>query len=245
MFLCHDCQRYLPATKVNIKTSVTITNSINYNSLLKTCITVESLSDDHLCKQYVSKRRIDKKYFDALYFTEDFSQLAKFANKNDIPQEPRLVIPFFDENNNLFALQGRALTPSKQRYITLIFDKEKELIFGLDRLKQNEQSVCVEGPIDSLFLKNGIAVAGSKVLSNKYSLNTIICLDNEPRNKEIVLKNKKYLENGFRVVIWPDSIQQKDINDMILQGIDVESIIEQNTVKGASGIMKWISWKKV
>ena len=244
MFLCHDCQRYLPVSKAKFKEVETTTTQVNYTSVLQLCTKISDLPSDHFCRQYVEKRKIPTEFHSELYFTENFAKLAEFAQK-DIPNEPRLVIPFFNKQKKLFALQGRALTPSKQRYITIVYNKEEELIYGLDRADESKDLICVEGPIDSLFIKNGIAAAGSGGLSHKYSPTTIICLDNEPRNREIVSKNKKYLENKFRVVIWPASVSEKDINDMVLRGINVEKIIKENTFSGINGTLKLGSWKKV
>lgn len=88
-------------------------------------------------------------------------------------------------------------------------------------------------------------MAGSDGLSDKYSSNAVLCFDNEPRNKQIVDKVEKYIDKGFKTVVWPDHIKEKDINDMILKGIDVQSVIEQNTYAGLAAKIKFNAWKKV
>ena len=48
-----------------------------------------------------------------------------------------------------------------------------------------------------------------------------------------------------KVVIWPREIRQKDLNDMVLAGLDVQSIVESNTYQGMEAQVKFIQWKKV
>ena len=104
----------------------------------------------------------------------------------------------------------------------------------------------VEGPIDSLFLPNCLAMAGSDMAKNKY-LNTdmIICLDNEPRNAEIISKYSKFIDRGFKIVIWPDNVRSKDINDMILDNLNPHQIIKENIFQGLQAKIKLDNWKRV
>lgn len=246
MFLCHDCQRYVSESTLPSQEPVEMTRSyISFNSLLTLCTKLTSLPSDHLCVQYVKSRGIPEKHWGLLYYTERFQEIAKTIDK-ETDDSPRLVLPFLDNDGNLFAIQGRALKDvSRGRYVTLVFDKSQELLFGKDRVDLNKPFVVVEGPIDSLFLENAVATAGVGDISDKYLPHATICLDNEPRNKDIVRIVKKNLERGFKVVIWPDSVHFKDINDMVLHGVDVGMIISEHTFKGMQGILKLNSWKKV
>jgi hypothetical protein len=126
-----------------------------------------------------------------------------------------------------------------------MFDKDHDKIFGLDKIDQTDTIIIVEGPIDSLFVKNSLAMAGSDANLNKYLTKSVIALDNEPRNREIVNKMAKYLDNGFKVVIWPETIREKDINDMVLSGIDPNAVIQNNIYSGLTGKIKLNTWKKV
>ena len=79
----------------------------------------------------------------------------------------------------------------------------------------------VEGPIDSLFLPNCLAMAGAD-MSDLSILNkdkTTLIFDNEPRNFQICISMVKSLQDGWKVVVWPKSITCKDINDMVLTSI--------------------------
>ena len=99
---------------------------------------------------------------------------------------PRVVLPFFDVNMKMFAFQGRAFGKEEPRYITIKLQENKRRIFGLEKLDISNKVYVVEGPIDSLFLPNCIAVAGADM---KLELkNAVYIFDNEPRNKQIVDK---------------------------------------------------------
>ena len=126
-----------------------------------------------------------------------------------------------------------------------MFDKDEDKLYGQDKVDMTKTFYVVEGPIDSLFLKNCIAMAGSDGLSDKYFSNAVLCFDNEPRNKQIVDKVERYIEKGFKTVVWPDHIKDKDINDMILKGVNVQHIVEQNTYAGLAAKIKFNAWKKI
>jgi hypothetical protein len=165
--------------------------------------------------------------------------------------DPRLVIPFYSRQGKLIGISGRALNNNKLRYLTLKFDETLPLIYGLRTVDYNKRVYVTEGPIDSLFLPNSIAVAGSDFAK----LNTIVpteqavvVFDNEPRNPEIVKKMSKIIDNGFTICIWPKSIQQKDINDMILDGLSSNIIldtVEKNKFSGLKAKMALSDWSRV
>jgi len=73
----------------------------------------------------------------------------------------------------------------------------------------------------------------------------IFVFDNEPRNKEIVNRISKTIDRGDKVVIWPTSIQQKDINDMVIAGLNVMDVLKLNTHSGLEAKIKFNNWKKV
>ena len=247
MFLCYGCQRNVPFEKVEPRLEKTETHkvSINFNSILTYCTKVSELPDEHLCKKYVRSRKIPENKFDTLFFTEQMDKIAPLAGKKMKGGSPKLVLPFFDEEGKLFGLQVRALDNEQPRYLTLMFDEKQKKIFGLDNLETNQPITVVEGPIDSLFLKNSLAMAGTDGVPDKYKTLVTICLDNEPRNKQVVKKMAEYLDDGYTIVIWPERIKQKDINDMITSGIDVESVIVENKFSGIAGKVKLNTWKKI
>lgn len=222
------------------------------NNPLKQIISVSDLPEEHFCKEYVVKRGIPKNHQDNLYFAENFKS---FVNKLQISdddiykhlyEEPRLVIPFFDKSRKMFAVQGRALGQSDLRYITVRIDEQYPKIYGLDRVDISKPIYVVEGPIDSLFIENCIAVAGGDLVSAiKHFINQelIFVYDNERRNRETIKKMEATIERHHKIVIWPRYIEHKDINDMILSGIDVTSELKNNVYSGLVAKTKMLEFK--
>ena len=172
-----------------------------------------------------------------------------------ITDDARLIIPFYDEYNELIAVSGRALETSDKtlRYVTLKLDENntQKLIFGLDRVDLKETVKIVEGPIDSLFLNNCIASGDanlSLVAQNVSAGKKILIFDNEPRNKEIVKMMQDAIKSGHNVVIWPSNILEKDINEMIIAGKpvdEIERIISSNSFDSITAQLKFNMWKKI
>lgn len=127
-----------------------------------------------------------------------------------------------------------------------MFDEDKPKVFGLDSVDLNDKTYVVEGPIDSLFLPNSLAMVGADInlenigLKNKF----VVIYDNEPRNAQIMKRLEKTIKMGYNVVIWPDGLAEKDINDMVLSGLKVEDIINGHTFKGLRAELELARWKK-
>jgi len=211
---------------------------------------VYSLPEEHPAKIYVSDRKIPKSKWKELYFTPDF---ASFVASHGIEKElkkddPRLIIPFYDKDKNLFAFQGRALGESKIKYITIKLDDDVDKIYGLDTVDLSKKIYVVEGPIDSMFLDNCIATADANLaFADKVSDNIVLVNDNEPRNKEIVRQIAANIKNGYSVCLWPETVEQKDINDMILSGLtkkQIMSIIDAHTYSGIRAEFELSKWRK-
>ena len=98
-------------------------------------------------------------------------------------------------------------------------------------------------------MDNCIAVAGSdfsKVTSEISKSNSTLIFDNEPRNKEIIKKMRSMGELGYKVCVWPETIKEKDINDMVLNQIpDIIDVINNNTMQGLSLNLAINNWSKV
>jgi hypothetical protein len=53
---------------------------------------------------------------------------------------------------------------------------------------------------------------------------------------------------GKKICVWPDTIQQKDINDMVISGMhpsEIQHIIDSNTFEGLIATMKMNQWSRV
>ena len=162
------------------------------------------------------------------------------------PRDSRLVLPFYDREKNIIGIQGRALMKSKMRYITTRRDKDVHLIYGLERHSSREKTYVVEGPIDSLFLPNCLAVASSdlKSITKKVCSDFIFCFDNEPRNTALVKLMRKVILGGYKICMWPSIIKEKDINLMVLSGLDVQKIIDDNTYQNFEAEIRLNEWKR-
>ena len=229
------------------KTKPIFKNKLNLQSIAE-------LPDGHFAKDYCISRQIPKDRLSSLYYAPDFKKFVEelgAEKKNLVDDDKRLVIPFFDKNKNLIALQGRALGLSKMRYITVKINGDDKKLFGIDRIDENKNIYVVEGPIDSLFLENAVATADSNLTSitevfDKTKVTLIF--DNEPRHKEIVKLMDKAIEEHYSVVIWPEYMEKKDINEMILDGFtkeELQDIIHKNTFVNLRAKMEFVNWKKI
>jgi len=213
---------------------------------LESLTPINKLNTDHPARQFVESRQIPEEFYSDLYLCSKFFEWAKIGTLVPRRQEhPRLVIPFRDETGEVFAAQGRAFGKETPKYLTVKF-QDKPKIFGLDRADLSRKIHVVEGPIDSLFVDNCLAMAGADFGS--LPEDATIILDNEPRSKEIIKRMENLIKNNYELVIWPDSIPQKDINDMILAGKtsdDVQELIKQNTYNGLQATARLSAWKRI
>jgi len=216
--------------------------------------TINSLPEAHFAKNYVQQRRIPQVFSSQLYYAEDFKEFVAslgIEKEGLHKDDKRLVIPFYDKEKNLIAIQGRALGESKLRYITLKLHDDNKKVYGLDRINEESMVYVTEGPIDSMFLENAVATADSNLESITDCVDkskVVLVFDNEPRNKEIITKINSAIENHFNVVIWPEFIDSKDINEMVLDGFspdEIQDIISKNTFVNLRAKMEFVNWKKI
>lgn len=209
---------------------------------------ISDLNSSHPARIYLEKRGI--KDLDYFHYCPKFKAWTNKQKKtfDTLRQDSdRIIIPFKDKQGNLFGFQGRSLAPkAKLRYITIMLDEAQPKIFGQDRINTENPIYIVEGPFDSTFLENSVAMAGSDIDIRTFGWsNYIWVFDNEPRNREIVNRISKVIDRGDKVVIWPTRIKEKDINDMFLAGHDVQSLVDCNVYRGLEATLKFNTWKKV
>jgi len=202
-------------------------------------------SEDNRAREYLEKRRIDPTKF---YYAEKFKEFVNSYKDTfgpDVLEEPRIVIPLW-YNKDLIGFQGRSLGPSKVKYITIMLCDEAPKIYGLDSISRDEPVFITEGPFDSTFIRNSIAMCGADADVSGYGISTpVYVYDNEPRNAEICRRIQTAIATKQTVVIWPDHIQQKDINDMYLAGHDVQNLVESNMYNGLEATLKFKIWKRI
>ena len=209
---------------------------------------ISDLNTSHPAREYLEKRGI--KDLDYFYYCPKFKAWTNQQKKtfDNLRQDsPRIIIPFRDKDGRLFGYQGRSLAPTaKMRYITIMLDEDTPKIFGQDKIDYEKPVYIVEGPFDSTFIQNSVAMAGSDVDIRTYNWSDHIWIyDNEPRNREIVNRISKSIDRGDKVVIWPKNILQKDINDMFLAGHDVQKVVESNVYQKLEANLRLNDWKKI
>lgn len=218
---------------------------------LKKIKKISQLKHDHPVKKYIDQRRIPPDQHYRLFYAPKFKTWINTVLPNKFEgfkkDEPRLILPFLDEDGKIFGVSARGFDPDGLRYITIMFYDDKPKIFGMDKVNFNKPYIVVEGAIDSLFLNNTVAMAGADGNMNglRNPDNGVLVFDNEPRNAEIHKRMQKAIKQGYKICIWPSYIEQKDINDMVLGGVkDVEKIIYDNSYKGLDASLKFTKWKK-
>ncbi len=218
---------------------------------------VSQLYPYNYLKKFVDKRKLPNPYHAKLFSCPNFMEYVNTLIPNKFDKdalrhdEMRLLIPFFDKNKNLFAFQGRSLRNTDPKYITIILNENNPKIFGLDTVDLERTAFVFEGPIDSMFVPNSIATAGGDMISALKGFdkkNLVIVYDNEPRSHETKKKLDKAILNGYNVCIWPDNLDHKDVNDMVLAGLSpdfISHIIQENTYRDLSAKLQLTKWSKV
>ena len=212
---------------------------------------MEDLKECHKAVQYLNSRKINDKYRCRFSYTEDFKRLIELISPDKskrLKSEERIVIPFFNRQNKITHIQGRALNDDTLRYITVSLSQGSK-VYGLDRIDNTKPVYVVEGIFDSLFLENCVAMTGSDLnTEDLQDCELVFLFDNEPRNRQIVQKVEKIIGIGHSIVLFDDTFKGKDINDMIQSGHTIEQIkeyIENNTFKGLKAKMKFTEWRKL
>jgi transcription elongation factor Elf1 len=209
-------------------------------------IDLPSAFDVDVSKHYLESRAIlSGKFYYAENFQEFVNTLKPGSFQNTKYGEQRIVIPLV-RNEKLIGLQGRALSTNPVKYLTIMMDEDEPKIYGLDEVDKSLPVYVTEGPFDSTFIHNSIAMCGADADVVNWGIrNPVWIYDNEPRNEHIIRRIEQTIDQGGTVVIWPSGIKEKDINDMILNGHKVQEIVNKNTYKGLEAKLKITTWKKV
>ena len=203
-------------------------------------------SENDAARLYLEKRLIDPKIFN---YTPTFKKWVNTLVPNKFDSitydEPRIIIPLIYENQ-LIGFQGRALGPNSVKYITIMLDDDAPKIYGLDKINNEFPVYVTEGPFDSTFVSNSIAMCGADGDVRKWGIDDPVWVyDNEPRSNEIVKRISNTIDRGEKVVIWPNNINEKDINDMILARHDVMDMLKSCTYSGLKAQLQFNTWKRI
>jgi hypothetical protein len=241
-------------TKVDVNDFVTkpVFASKPKSILYTDAVRMIGLHPSNPARKYLEDRKVP---LDTLFYVDDFAKFVKDMfpeNDKQLYKEERIIIPFYDREGNLLGVQGRAIGPSKIKYITIKANETVPKIFGWDRVDVSRTMYVVEGPIDSLFIDNSLATmdaslyiaAGIVGLDFDY----VFVYDNEPRNKQIVSNMRKTIDMGRKICVWPSYIKEKDINEMVLVNMhpsEIQHIIDRNTHEGIMATMKLNQWSRI
>ena len=202
-------------------------------------------SEVKIAKQYLENRKLDSTKF---YYTDKFKAWSNSHKKtfdSVTYDEPRIIIPLFYKNT-LIGFQGRSLGPSKVKYITVMINDDAPKIYGLDTIRKGSPVFVTEGPFDSTLIRNSIAMCGADGDVRKWGISDPVWVyDNEPRSKEITTRISNTINRGDKVVIWPNNLKEKDINDMVLAGHSVQELLESNIYNGLKAKLQFNTWKRI
>ena len=199
-----------------------------------------------IAKEYLEKRKLDPSKFYFAYKFKEWTNTQKQTFDTIGRDESRIIIPMYDEDKILIGFQGRSLGPNSVKYITVMINEDAPKVYGLDKVDNEKPIYIIEGPFDATLVQNGVAMCGSDLDIRSFGWSDCIYVyDNEPRNREIVNRIDKTINGGYKVVIWPTSIVEKDINDMVLGGHKIMSVLESNTYSGLQAKVKFNNWKKI
>lgn len=226
------------------------------NATLAGLPSIASLAPDHLARQFVVRRKLPLASWQKLFYTDQWTEWIHQQNWDYEYKEsgiPRLLMPCYNAQGGVMMVQSRSLlpdTPQQLRYMTAKAHSEVPKVYGLERWDSTQTTYVVEGPLDSWFLPNCVAALGSELGQVPQRLPTydvphfVFVFDNEPRNKQILREMEHVIDEAYPIVIWPDFVAEKDLNDMVLAGRDVQPIVEQHTFDGARAKLEFVKWKK-
>ena len=214
--------------------------------VFKKSLNLPKASSDSVARKYLENRKLDPEKF---YFANKFKEWTNSQKKTFDTigrDESRIIIPMYDEEKQLIGFQGRALNNSPNKYITIMLQEDASKIYGLETIDRKLPIYVVEGPFDSTFIDNSVALCGSDGdIRGLEECDLIFVYDNEPRNREIVKRIESCIGRNERVVIWPKNVIEKDINDMVLAGHNVMDVLKSNTYVGLQAKVKFNHWKKI
>jgi hypothetical protein len=159
---------------------------------------------------------------------------AYYLSLTDPTHKNRLILPFYNAEGDIIYYQSRTLLQAdnftKPKYLSKA-GAERSLsgIHNLDLL--HEYVYICEGPIDSYFIKNGLAVCGIqedsqrsfndlqlKQLSQLTCFKKIWLLDNQWNDNASLKKSFSLTDQGESIFIWPEQFKQfKDLNEVCIK----------------------------
>ena len=180
----------------------------------------------------------------------------------------RLIIPFYDQNNDIIFYQSRTILNDSLKYYPKYLSKvnSEKSLYNINTVTSDLEYVFIfEGPIDSFFIKNGTAVAGiqensnanftklqTDQLSNFKLYKKVWFLDSQWNDSASRKKTMKLVENGETVFIWPEKMGKefKDLNEYCIannmNSLDTDFVIQNSfsDIKAKLLMIEISRWKK-
>lgn len=241
-FKCHNCGAFMSAEQWlkeyypnYYKMYVTDLLSDNKDKKESDESKIKKLIENKKRERRIEEKRIKKQEKeDVKYFTpikngktKIFDEAIKFCKDRLIPENVwskwfvstkkkyggRLIIPFYDNTNNIYYFQARTLTKQDPKYLNRVANKDNAIYnyFNIDKTKP---VMILEGPIDSLFVDNSIAVLGTSIspeLQKRLNkLNSFYLFDSDGAGVKTALK---YLGKSKNVFVWKKFIKDYDLPD--------------------------------
>ena len=206
------------------------------------------LPESHPAVKYWTERRIPRDRMADAYWTDAYFRWVndtlipdKFTDKALARDCGRIVLPFRDDRKRITAMTARSVGGQEPKYVAIKL-LHPVSPFGSDRVDPKSTVIVLEGPIDSMFIRNAVAMGTS---NRKVDFpNRIMVFDNEPRAPAIVSIMERAIADGETVVVWPKDVAQKDVNDMVLAGLDPESIIRSRAFSGLRARIELNDWRR-
>lgn len=214
--------------------------------ILKNCYRLSNVPEDLVpVLEYARGRRIPDVLFEKIYAARSLNEISQHIDRyreKRFPNFKVLVIPFFRRDGSYSYIQCRSIDPDvldNFRFITFEIDSDAPKLWGEFRVNWLKPVYILEGPIDAMFIENGLALAGA---SHNNALSYIkkcqaeeretsvlkdicLCYDNDYRsNKDIMNQLIKRIEEGFSVVLYDRRFKFKDINDAVRGGWGIQEI---------------------
>lgn len=203
--------------------------------------------------EYIKERKLDVAINKPNTF---FISLTDEIHKN------RLVIPYYDINNEIVWYQTRAIdsiitTKDSPRYLSK--KNCTRSVFNINKVDNNFGYLFLtEGPIDACFIKNGLGIGGINQSADscltEYQENQlepflhtherIWVLDSQWIDEAAFLKSAVLLKRNENVFLWPEEMGKnyKDFNEFCVKNNVNEipsDLVIKNKLCGEIGLLKY------
>jgi len=207
---------------------------------LSPCIPIADLPPDHFVSNYVKGRMLPP---ERVMYCSNVNDLVA-ENKQIGKPVPSLIIPYYLHDKRCEVFQIRFFDPNRMpKYLTFKLKEESIKVFNLDFVDPTIPVFVLEGPIDSMYVENAIAMGGSDMAVVPVP-DPVFVYDNEPRANIINRKMRKTIDKGHKIVMLPERYDN-DINDMVIAGeTGITELLKKYTFQGLKAKAKYSTWRK-